>query len=891
MLKNLLRISGITILILLLAMFILPFVFKDKIMNLVKEEANKNLNATLNFSDLDLSFFRSFPFLSIGIDSISLVGQDDFKGDTLISASSIRMSTGLMSIIRGSEIDIRSLEIKDAGILLKVLNNGKTNWDITKPSPPTGEPEKPSAFKAGLKYYKIENSRIVYDDRASDMLVKMDKINHEGSGDFTADFTNLETETTIEAFSYIYGGIPYLYKARLGYKAGFGLDLKNSVYEFKENELSLNDLHLKFIGTIAMPANDITMDIKYEALKNDVRSFFSLVPGAYSDNFSDVKSAGKLAFNGFVKGTYNEKSIPGFAFNLLIENGMIQYPSLPGAISNLQVKTSITNPGGDADKTVIDVSRFHADLAGIPFDAKLLVRSPVSDPDLDASLKGRIDLAKVKDFMPLEKNTRIGGIVDANVSFKGRLSSIELEKYQQFQASGNVSLNNFIYSDPAIPQEVKISSALLDFNPKAIQLSRFNMMLGKSDLSASGSLENYLAYIFSDKNISGNLVLNSNLLDLNPFLSETQTATTGTTPTADTEGYIRIPDNIGFKLQANIGTLLYDNMKLTNMKGTLSAEDQMLRMSEVFMNALGGSILLNGTYDTRSNEGPVVDLALQIKDMIIRDAAKTFNTVKQLAPVAENTTGTASVKMNFTSKADKQFNLIYPSLNGSGTISTSTITIEGFEMVKRMAASLKIDKLKKWQMEKFSAGFAIREGKLIVEPFDTKIGNYAAKIAGSNGLDQSIEYIVNVEIPRSEFGGAANSVLNNLTARANAGGLKGGLGDMIPVAVKITGTFNDPKISTDIRQQTNDAMMDLKKQAQEKLKEEADRKKKELEERANTEKEKLMQQAEKEKERLRQEAEKAKKEAERKLNEEKEKARKKAEEEAKKNLNKLLKRP
>jgi uncharacterized protein YihD (DUF1040 family) len=159
-----------------------------------------------------------------------------------------------------------------------------------------------------------------------------------------------------------YGGIAYLKRANLEYKADFNLDLKNSVYAFKDNELRLNNLLLKFAGSIAMPANDITMDITYEALKNDVKNFISVIPGAFTKDFEQVKSSGKLAFNGFVKGVYNEKSIPGFAFNLFIENGSIQYPSLPRGISNLQVKTSITCPGVDVNKTVIDVSKLHADL-------------------------------------------------------------------------------------------------------------------------------------------------------------------------------------------------------------------------------------------------------------------------------------------------------------------------------------------------------------------------------------------------------------------------------------------------------------------------------------------------------------------------------------------------
>jgi len=285
---------------------------------------------------------------------------------------------------------------------------------------------------------------------------------------------------------------------------------------------------------------------------------------------------------------------------------------------------------------------------------------------------------------------------------------------------------------------------------------------------------------------------------------------------------------------------------------------------------------------------------LDMSNLNIRETAKTFNTVKQLAPIAENTTGSASIKnFNFSCKADKAFNPDLKSINGSGTLSTSALEIEGFEMVKRIAGALKIDKLKKWKMEPVNAGFTITNGKVTLKPFKTKIGNYATEIGGENGLDQTINYAVHIDIPRAEFGGAANSVLNGLVSKANSNGLQTQVGDMIPVAILVTGTFKDPKVKTDIRNQANNAMNDLKNQAEQRLKDEAERQKKELLDKANAEKERLKNEAEnkinQEKEKAKQELDKAKSEAERKAKEEADKAKKKAEEEAKKNLNKLLK--
>jgi hypothetical protein len=897
MLKKILKITAITLLVLIIAAVAVPFLFKDKIIAKVKEEANKNLNATLAFDDIDISLFSYFPKLSIELEGLSIAGINEFKNDTLIKAKELGVSTGLMGLF-ADEISISRVWINDATIHAIVLKDGKANWDIAKSDGKEESPttEEPSAFKAKLQGYSISNSTIIYDDKSLSFYTKLIGLNHNGSGDFTADQTNLDTETSIESLDLAYEGMTYLSKVKVKYDAQFALDLKNSKYSFLENALDINDLKLKFDGFVAMPGDDIEMDIKYEALKNEVKSFISLVPGSFTADFNDVKSSGKLGFNGFVKGIYNEKNIPGFAFNLNIENGKVQYPGLPRALSNMQVLCAITCPGGDADRTVVNLSKFHVDLGQFPIDAKLLLKTPISDPDMDASVKGRVDLTSLKDVMPLEDGMKLTGIVAADAAFAGRMSAIEKQQYESFKASGNASLENFTYVSKDVPDAVRIPAANMSFNPKSIELSKFMMFIDKSDLSATGSLSNYLAYMLKGEPIKGNLTISSKYFNLNPFMTTaSEEPVDSKTAAQDVDGYIRIPENVDFTLNANFAKLIYDNLDLNDVKGQMTINNQEVKMNGISMNTLGGNITMGGLYDTKSESGPAVALQLSMTSMDIAQTAKTFSTAKQLAPIAENTKGTMNVRdFNFSCKADKAFNPDLKTVNGSGQISTSMLEIEGFEMVKSIAASLKMDKLKKWKLEPLQAAFTIINGTVTVKPFKTKLGGIPAEIGGENGLDQSIRYAMNLEIPRSEFGGAANAVLGSMINKAKAAGVNADPGDIIPVTVLVTGTFRDPKVSTDIKSLASNAMNDLKDQAEARLREEADRRKKELEDKANAEKDKLKQEAENklnaEKDKLKAEADKAKAEAERKAKEEADKAKKKLEDEAKKGINNILKK-
>lgn len=887
--KKALKITAVVVLVFLIALISIPFLFKDKILNAITTEANKQLNAKLAIQDISLSVFKNFPDVTISIDEFSLIGINEFEGDTLLSAKTFSVTTDIMSAIKGSEIKVKKVLIDKANLNLLVDKNGKANWDITKPSEQKakeGTAEEPSNFKIALKKLEIKESNVVYDDKQSGIFTRISKLNHELKGDLTADFTDLVTQTHIEALTYSMGPVNYLKNAAIDYIANFALDLKNSVYEFKENELLLNDLSLKANGKIEMPGNDIKMDISYEALKNEFKSFLSLIPNAYNESFKDLKSSGKLAFNGYVKGVYNENSIPGYGLNLLIENGSFQYPSLPKAVSNVQVKCKIDCPNGEPDATVIDIPVLKMNLGEFPIDGRLNVKTPVSDAAIDGAVNGSLNLSAIKDFYPLEAGTNLKGIIKADVTAKGRMSSIDKARYEEFNLSGIAQLSNFDYSAKDLAQPVSISNAELKFNPKSLELTDLKLKTGLSDIQAKGKLENHIAYVFRDEPIKGTIDLVSNLLNLNPFMTNesTTTVTTTTAPTEEVMGYIRIPANVDFSVNAAIAKLIYDNLNIENVKGQLRVGNQTVSMSNVAMNLLGGSLKMSGLYNTQKAEGPSVDLKLDVQNFDIKQTAKTFNTVKQLAPIAENTTGKVSSSFSMKANADKDFNLHYSSVNANGSFSSSQVVIEGFEMVKKTAEALKIDKLKKWQMEKLSGQFEIVNGKLFVKPFDTKIGNYKTRIGGSNGIDQSIDYVFNIEIPKSDFGGAANAVLNNLMAQANSKGIQGAIPDIIPVDVLVSGTFMNPKIKTNLKEKGKDALNNLKIQAEQRAKEEAEKLKQQAQAEIDKQKKELESKANAEKERLKAEAEKAKQEAERKAKEEAEKAKEKAKQEAGKKI-------
>jgi hypothetical protein len=609
-----------------------------------------------------------------------------------------------------------------------------------------------------------------------------------------------------------------------------------------------------------MPDTNIDMDLKFSAAKSDFKNFISMIPAVYSDNFKDVKSSGKMAFDGFVKGRLNGKSTPGFGLNLNIDNGMFKYPSLPSSVQNVFVDLKINNPDGVPDHTTINLARLHVEMNGDPFDAKLLLKTPVSDPDIDAFMKGKIDLSGIQKLVPLEKGTTLSGIVTADVTAKGRMSAIEQKRFEQFNARGNFGITGMNYTSSDMKEPVLIKTLQMAFNPQRVDLTAFTAKVGKSDFNATGSLDNFLVYAIKDETLRGTVKLTSQTIDLNEFMGgETASAATKDTTKLSV---LDVPANIDFTLNAFIGNLIYQNLNISKVSGMIVIKDKAIRMKDVIMQLLDGTMSISGGYSSVDIKKPSFDFSLNAKEFDIQQTVKAFVTVEKLAPIAKNCAGKFSTDMTVQGDLDGRMEPIMNTLNGAGKLMTGTVTVSNFPAFNKIAEALKMDSWKKLVIPPVSPSFKFLNGRVFVDPFDMNVNGIKASVAGSNGFDQTIDYTMATQIPRSAFGGAANSALNSLVSSANSKGANFTLSDVVPINITITGTVTNPKIGTDLNKAGGKVMDDLKAKA----KEEFDKKKAEAEAKIREEADKLKKEAsskiEAEKQKASAEADRIKKEAE-----------------------------
>ena len=776
--KKTLKIAGITLGVILLLLLILPFAFQGKLAKLVKEEGNKMLNAQFDFRTLNISLLRNFPSASVSLEDFWLKGTGPFENDTLIQAGELTAAVNLFSLFGDGGYDISRIIVKDTRVHAIVLEDGRPNWDVMKPSPDAETPEDETAqetFRIKLQKLSVDNLSVVYDDRQGGVFADLSRLEADCSGDFGSDRTVVDLKMETPSLTCRTGGIPLLNKVSLEADMDVDADLAGGKFTLRENMLRLNAIQLNLDGWLAQTKQGMDMDLRLNTNEVGFKELLSLIPAIYAKDFQDLKTDGKVTLNAFARGSMEGNTkVPQFEVNLDVKDAMFRYPSLPAGVEKINISALVRNAGGPLDATEISVAPFDFVLAGNPFSLNATVKTPVSDPDFHLTARGKLDLGKVKEVYPLD-DMQLNGLVQADLELGGRLSMVEKEQFEQMQAKGSLRLNQMKLVLKDMPP-VDIQQSVFTFSPRYLQLSETTVNIGKNDLTLDSRFENYLGYALKGSTLKGTLNVSSNHLNLNDFMSADTTAAVAEGP-ADTAamGVIRVPENIDFQMQAAFRELLFDKMTLTDGKGTLLVRNGTVDMRNLSFNTMGGSVTMNGAYAAPQNKQPELNAAFNMRNISFAQAYQDLGLVQQLAPIFAGLKGNFSGNLQIDTPLDATMSPVMSAVQGKGALSTKDLSLSGVKFIDQVADIVKKPSLKEIKVKDLNIDFEIKDGRVTTKPFDLKLGDYNMNLSGSTGLDQTIDYTGKITMP--------------------ADGIASKLGT---VDMTIGGTFTSPKVGIDM---------------------------------------------------------------------------------------------
>lgn len=817
--KRILKWTGLSFLVLLILLIVLPIIFQKKIFNAIIEEANLSLLADVSIEDYDLTLISTFPNMILELKEVKISGRNEFDGINLIDAGSIKAKLNLKSLFT-DEIKIERIVLKDANINVQVTKDGLANYDITIPDSLVVEDAEPTKFALNLKSYEIINTNVNYLDEQGGVRMVATQMNHSGSGDLTEAIVDFETKTSIEALTLIIDGIPYLVGTHT--EAIFNLLMetteKGTRFTLKENELKLNDFTTSYNGWVEMTDDYMDFDLNLDASKSTFASFLSLMPSVYKTGYESMITKGSFKMNGFLKGKMTETDMPGFLFELLVSDASFSYPDLPSGFRNIFIDvTAKREVGPNLDNTSVDVKKFNIDFLENTIRADFFLTSLMSDPNIKSNVLAKVNLGTLDQVMPMLPGESYKGKLDADMHFNGRMSAIEQERYEDFEARGFLKLMEFEYNSPDFTKPILVHEMDLEFTPKFLAVNKAELEIGESDMKLDGRVDNYMAYMFRDEVLQGDFNLDSKYMNLDELMGvSVESSPAEVADSNASEDDYSLPSNLDVNLRANIGKLDYDGMTFTNLTGGVGLKESVASLNNVQMNAFGGAMGMDGTYDTRNAKEPKVDFKYRMTEVDVRELTKQFLTIEKLMPIAKHVDGRLSTNFTLNSALTSNLDLILESLTGGGDFSMKLLKIGDFEPLNKLSNELRMPELSNQTLRDVAASFFIKDGKINVKPFNLKMDKIKVdKIQGWTSLTQSINYTMTMLVPKEMIPGDIIKRIEQGLGQLGGVAQKLNLGTLpafIPVDVKVGGTVKKPEISTDFEQSIKRLTGNLKDQ-------------------------------------------------------------------------------
>lgn len=790
-LKKILKIVAISLAIIVAVLAVTPYLFKDKLVAMVKKSLNENLNAIVDFESVDLSLLRSFPQANLTINKMTMINLEPFKGDTLakVGTTALRMSIKELFKDEGETIAINSISLNQANLNLISNLEGLVNYDIVKESKEqVDSSEESGGLNIALKRYEISNSSLSYFDQESKMLLTITDLQHSGSGNLTGDTSELDTNS--EALvSFSIEDSEYLKNNKIKLAALIGIDFDSSTYTFKENTGYINALPIELNGYVKLQDEGQFIDLTFSNPSSSFKDFLAIIPEAYAKNLNDVETTGNFKVNGAIKGLNGDDTIPTFNINMASNNASFKYYSLTKRVEDITIDVNVVNESGIMADTYVDVNAFNFRIDEDTFNSEAHLKALTENMLVDAKLNGKINLANLSKVYPIDLDQELSGILTADINSSFDMDAVNKNDYQRIKSSGFMGLTNMVYLPEGFTNSINIKNAALTFNPSSVNISDFDAVIGETDIKANGTINNFLGFLMSEQDLKGVFNIHSNKFVVSDVLvPETETGSNVNTNAEPT----KIPGFLDCTINAKANFVVYDNLTLENVNGQLVIKDQKATLNNMTSSLFDGIMAFNGSISTAS-EVPVFDMDLNLQNIDISKSFVGLELLQNLAPIAKALTGKLNSSLKLSGDLSSDFTPNLGSLTGDflANILTANINVSENNALSLIDSQLKFLDFEKLNLKDSKIDMNFENGIVNIKPFNLKYQDIDINFTGGHSFSNALDYKATFDVPAKYLGSEVTSLLAQLST-------SGTENISVPVVASFTGELLKPKVNTDL---------------------------------------------------------------------------------------------
>ena len=330
------------------------YFFKDEIIQIAVGEINNHLKAKVEVKKVDLTFWATFPNLSIDFNEIFIQDAlpNSTKKDTLLYSEQIRLKFDPMDIWN-EKYDVKQINVAPGTIKLVVNKKGEVNYDIFKPA----NERSSDKFHMSLKAVEIADLRFIYANKLQGQKYATTFQDVALNGDFSEEEFTVHTDATFTIHRIQNGLVPFV----INQPATTSIDL---IVNQKAGTVSLPSGKINLAG---LPF-DVNFFLDSSSFKTQIKAeSLALEDVANKLAWKEVKQVNKFKGSGTARFLLNVATdlgvdaYPQIDCQFSINKGKLTEPSQGLTISNLFLdgKYSTLKGKGNEELLLNNVS-FHS---------------------------------------------------------------------------------------------------------------------------------------------------------------------------------------------------------------------------------------------------------------------------------------------------------------------------------------------------------------------------------------------------------------------------------------------------------------------------------------------------------------------------------------------------
>jgi hypothetical protein len=744
--KSLVKIAkwffGIVLGIFLLISGVLYF-FKDEICGIVVTEVNKHLKAKVTVSDVDLTFWSTFPNVSVDFNHVFIPDTyaNATKFDTLLYSDRIRLKFNPVDLWN-EDYHVEAIEVQPGTVQLKVNQKGEINYDIFKSSEDTTS----TKFELKLEQVTFEDVRFAYNNEATQQHYETGLHQMELEGNFTEKIFTLHAKSNLKVKKAKSGQVTLISNKEAAFDLDIEVNQETSVFEIPNAIVYLANLPFQLKGKVT--PKDLNFEIHSKDIQlADVANNFSV---AQVDDIKKFEGTGKVFLDLFINGLVESTTPVTVNCDFGVLNGSLTEPVKHLKVKNIDLLGKYSNEGGEEEE-FLKLSKIKFTTPGGPFSGNLLL-TKFREPNYKGNANGVINLDFLHSLFHLPHVEDITGNValqtDFNVQTKIQPSLIP--DYEVVKCEGSIDMRNValkLLDDKRYFRHVNGSMYLR--NDEA-GVDNVTLNVGATDLAFNGVFRNIINYLKHDGQLDADIEVKSNYIDV-----EDLGTTSKEEKIQDGRDFV-LPNNIDGKVFMDVGRIKYEKHEFKQVSGTMNVGNRRIDFPDISLRNSDANIHGNLIIEERYAEIFHITTQVETESVQFKSLFREWDNFHQDVINENNIFGKVQARVYFEAPFDLRSGIVSESIKSQVYLRIDDGRLKNVDAFKSITESLKTSsaklvigkdnivglekKLLDLKFETLENTFVIQNGRLEIPAMVIHTSALDVEMSGTHTFSNLIDY-------------------------------------------------------------------------------------------------------------------------------------------------------